>query len=102
MRINTLLDTAQIPGNRGELRYSPTPELSLQGFYDWGWARRNKLPDPAFDTDNSVHLRGFGVGVFWGAQNGFTLRASLAWRDARAGETDQRNPRLYLQVSKSL
>lgn len=85
-----------------ELRYSPTPELSLQGFYDWGWARRNKLPDPALDTDNKVRLRGFGVGAFWGAQDGFTLRASLAWRDSRVGEIDQRNPRLYLQLSKPL
>lgn len=85
-----------------ELRYSATPALSLQAFYDWGWAKRNERPDPQFDTDNRVHLRGHGIGVFWSARTGLSLRASLAWRDARPGETDRRDPRLYLQASQPL
>lgn len=85
-----------------ELRFSVTPELSLQGFYDWGMARRNHSPDDAFDLDNRIALRGYGLGVFWGAANGFSLRASLAWRGSRVGEIDDRSPRLYVQLSKSL
>lgn len=84
-----------------ELRYSLTPDLSLQGFYDWGWGRFNRKPAPG-EGDNHVTLRGYGVGAFWGTADGFVLRTSLAWRVTDRGVTDpDRVPRLYMQVSKS-
>ena len=84
-----------------ELRYSVTPELSLQCFYDWGWGKYNQNPG-ASDRDNHVSLRGYGLGAFWGARDGLVLRATLAWRDTGRGEVDtDRVPRLYMQVSKS-
>lgn len=84
-----------------ELRYSVTPALSLQGFYDWGWGRYNRNP-AAGEGDNHVTLRGYGLGAFWGTADGFVLRASLAWRVTDRGVTDSdRVPRLYMQVSKS-
>ncbi|MBS0511247.1 MAG: ShlB/FhaC/HecB family hemolysin secretion/activation protein [Proteobacteria bacterium] len=84
-----------------ELRYSVTPDLSLQGFYDWGWGKFNRKPAPG-EVGNNVTLRGYGVGAFWGTADGFILRTSLAWRVTDRGVTDpDRVPRLYMQVSKS-
>jgi hemolysin activation/secretion protein len=82
-----------------ELRYSPMTELSLQGFYDWGWGRRNKQPDPAFDTENIVRLAGYGVGLFWDGPQGAMVRASVAWPTTRVVGTEQRVPQIYVQVS---
>lgn len=86
-----------------ELRYSPTREVSVQGFHDWGVARLNHSPQP-LDTGNKVILRGYGVGVYWGGQTGYSLRASLAWRGSARGTADSsdRRPRLYLQMGKAL
>lgn len=84
-----------------ELRFSVTPELSLQGFYDWGWGKYSRKPAPG-EGDNHVTLRGYGVGAFWGTADGLVLRTSLAWRVTDRGVTDpDRVPRLYMQVSKS-
>ena len=84
-----------------ELRYSVTPEVSLQGFYDWGWGKFDRKP-AAGTADNHVTLRGYGVGAFWGTADGLVMRASLAWRVTDRGVTDpDRVPRLYMQVSKS-
>jgi hemolysin activation/secretion protein len=84
-----------------ELRYSINQALSVQGFYDWGWGRFSRKPAVG-EGDNHVALRGYGVGAFWGGQDGLALRASLAWRVTERGETDSdRVPRLYVQVSKS-
>lgn len=84
-----------------ELRYSLLPEVSLHGFYDWGWGRFNHHPS-ASDGKNDVSLRGYGLGAFWGGANGFALRTSLAWRAAQRGSADvDRVPRLYLQITKS-
>lgn len=85
-----------------EYRYSVTPALTVSGFYDAGRAKLNRNPLPG-DTDNKLSLRGFGVGLFWGAQYGLTMRASLAWRDTQPSATDLRDrmPRLYVQVIKS-
>lgn len=84
-----------------ELRYSILPELSVQGFYDWGWGRVNRRPSSS-DTNNDVSLRGYGLGAFWGAPNGFALRTSVAWRATARGVADtDRVPRLYIQLTKS-
>lgn len=84
-----------------ELRYSVTPDLSLQAFHDWGWGRFNRHP-AAGEGDNHVALRAYGLGAFWSMADGFVLRASLAWRATERGLTDtDRVPRLYMQISKS-
>lgn len=84
-----------------ELRYSILPELSVQGFYDWGWGRINRRP-AAGAADNQISLRGFGLGAYWGAPNGLALRSSVAWRaTARGGADADRVPRLYIQLTKS-
>jgi len=84
-----------------ELRYSVLPELSLHGFYDWGWGRFNRHRFVAGE-DNEVSLRGYGVGAFWGGSEGITLRTSLAWRATARGTSDpDRVPRVYVQVSKA-
>lgn len=85
-----------------ELRYSLTPDISLQGFWDWGRARLNRKPLP-LDMVNTVTLHGAGVGAFWTARKGLVLRASLAWRGGTVGRSEaDRNPRLYLQLSYAL
>lgn len=84
-----------------ELRYSVMPELSVHGFYDWGWGRFNHDPVPG-SGDNDISLRAFGVGAFWGGAAGFTLRTSLAWRAGERGSSGpDRVPRWYLQLGKA-
>lgn len=85
-----------------ELRYSPMAELSLQGFYDWGWGRINKDPVPAFDAYNIVRVWGYGVGLYWGGSEGLTVRASVAWPSRRLPGTDPQVPQVYLQVGYSM
>lgn len=83
-----------------ELRYSLLPEVSLQGFYDWGWGRINRRP-LAGGVKNDISLRGYGLGAYWGGANGFALRTSLAWRATPRGSADaDRVPRLYVQLTK--
>lgn len=55
--------------------------LSLQGFYDAGWARLQI--DPVSPTGNTVHLDGAGAQLSLARQNGYAL--SLFW--ARAVST---------------
>ncbi len=84
-----------------ELRYSLTPEVSLHGFYDWGWGRFNRRPSVG-DGNNDISLRGYGLGAFWGAPYGLTLRTSVAWRaTGHVSPEADRVPRLYVQLSKS-
>lgn len=84
-----------------ELRYSATPELTLSGFYDAGWARINHDPIDAI-TDNRPSIRGYGLGVFWGKARSFQIQASLAWRDSPAvpGDTMDRSPMVFAQGVK--
>lgn len=85
-----------------ELRYSASADVTLSGFYDFGWAKLNRDPSPA-DTDNKRTLRGYGLGVFWTTDPGLTLRATVAWRDTAPSNTDLRDrlPRVFVQVVKS-
>lgn len=84
-----------------ELRYSLTPEVSLHGFNDWGWGRFNRRPS-ATDGNNDISLRAYGLGAFWAAPYGLTLRTSVAWRaTGRVSTEPDRAPRLYVQISKS-
>lgn len=84
-----------------ELRYSILPEVTVHGFYDWGWGRFNRQP-LATDANNDISLRGYGLGAFWGSASGFALRTSLAWRATARGSADaDRVPRLYVQLTKS-
>lgn len=85
-----------------ELRYSPTLDVSLQVFYDWGRAKRIRFYDPALGTDNTVRLRGYGVGVYWAAPKGFSLRASVAWPDSPVSEFNVGGAQVYVQLNQVL
>lgn len=81
-----------------ELRRALTPELSVQLFHDWGWGHSDR--HALGGTDNSVSLRGAGVGAFWSLAGETVLRTSLAWRTSARGEVDRdRVPRLYVQLT---
>jgi hemolysin activation/secretion protein len=84
-----------------EYRWSVLPQLSLSGFYDWARGSFNK--DPRADEENSIRLRGYGLGLYWSAPWGVSVRSSLAWRDTPPGRADtrDRNPRLFMQVVKT-
>ncbi|HVK57004.1 MAG TPA: ShlB/FhaC/HecB family hemolysin secretion/activation protein, partial [Burkholderiales bacterium] len=85
-----------------EYRYSFLPAFTVSGFYDAGWARVNHKPLPE-DVENNRSLRGYGVGVVWIPGAGFSINASLAWRDtAQSRVTDEeRDPRLYVYAVKT-
>lgn len=81
-----------------ELRRALTPDLSLQLFHDWGWGHFDRHAQGG--GDNSVSLRGAGIGAFWSFAGATVLRTSLAWRASARGEVDRdRVPRLYVQLT---
>lgn len=84
-----------------ELRWSiPQTDFTLGGFVDSGAVRINHT-DP-----HARNLSGYGVGFNWG-KRGYQLRTSVAWHGKsshQASVTDSsadRNPRLWMQFSKS-
>lgn len=84
-----------------ELRYAVLPALSLSAFYDHGAGRFNAKSVPG-QGDNSITRSGAGIGVYWSGPEGINLRASLAWRTAsRETSGSDRNPRLFVQMTKS-
>ena len=87
-----------------ELRYTLPGFSSLQavGFIDGGAARINR-DALATDNNNRRHLLGEGLGLQWAGAYGFSLRAHLAWRAGNRPVSDtDRNPRLWVQLAKSL
>ena len=85
-----------------EWRWSFTPELTPFLFYDAARGHYARQPT-AFDTDNQISLRGYGVGLSWSRPSNFSINATLAWRDGtRQAISDGggRQPRLYLQAQK--
>lgn len=81
-----------------ELRRALTADFSVQLFHDWGWGHYERRS--AGGGDNTVSLRGAGVGAFWSIAGGTVLRSSLAWRTTDRGDADSdRVPRLYLQLT---
>ena len=85
-----------------EWRWSVNPELTPFLFYDAARGHYARQPT-AFDTDNQVSLRGYGLGLSWSRPSSFSINATLAWRDGtrRAiADGGGHQPRLYVQVQK--
>jgi hemolysin activation/secretion protein len=77
-------------------------DLTLLGFYDYGWARINETP-LANESENNRSLAGYGVGVSAGQDGNFIVRASAAWKassDEPQADRAQRVPRVWLQAVK--
>jgi len=72
-------------------------------FYDFGRGKQSHNPLP-FETNNRRTLQGIGVGVTWGRQDDFLVRATLAWRLSGEPLSDRadRLPRLFFQLTKNL
>jgi hemolysin activation/secretion protein len=83
-----------------EYRYSITQDrsLTLSGFFDAGRGRVNAKR--VGNDKNTRNLRGYGLEAFWIPRERLAVRASLAFRGAEKGVSDQRdrNPRLYANV----
>jgi hemolysin activation/secretion protein len=85
-----------------ELRYAVTQDVTVSGFYDFGWARFNVNPPPTV-VDNDRTLRGFGMGLYWTAPWGMTVTASVAWPDSGPSlSAPNRDPRFFFQISQGL
>ena len=77
-------------------------DFTLLGFYDHGWARLNER-QLSTDTENNRSIGGYGLGVSAGADGGFILRASAAWKtssDEPQADKAQRVPRVWVQAVK--
>lgn len=78
-------------------------KLAFSIFVDYGYIRRNANPGRAALGDqalkNGRSLYGAGVGVNWGRENKFLLRADLAWglSGKATSDTKSHNPHLWLQ-----
>jgi len=86
-----------------EWRWSVNNEFTPFAFYDAARGKHARSPT-FFDTENSISLRGYGIGLSWSQPGNFSINATLAWRDGtRPAQTDGggRNPRLYVQAQKS-
>ncbi|SIS42593.1 ShlB/FhaC/HecB family hemolysin secretion/activation protein [Neptunomonas antarctica] len=85
-------------------RFESVPgRLQIIGFIDSGYSRVNASP-LAGDLNNSRHLTGYGVGVNWLGAAGFTLRTSVAWRDANTQPTSDptaSEPQVYFQLTQT-
>ena len=84
-----------------EYRYSVSPDWTVTGFYDAGWAKVNHDPLPG-EPENYRSLRGYGLGMYWGLAGEIAVQASLAWRQTGPARSDtkDRDPRLYVQAIK--
>ena len=86
-----------------EWRWSVNNEFTPFVFYDAARGKHARSPT-LFDTENSISLRGYGIGLSWSRPGNFSINTTLAWRDGtRPAQTDGggRNPRLYVQAQKS-
>ncbi|MGC4061888.1 MAG: ShlB/FhaC/HecB family hemolysin secretion/activation protein [Aquabacterium sp.] len=85
-----------------ELRYWIDSNWTVFALYDWARGRRNRDLD-APDSSNDILLHGAGLGVVATYPDWATVKATVAWRGPRRGETDTSNdkPRLYLQAQHS-
>ena len=58
-----IVDTGAVA--TAELRWGVVQDLTLSAFYDAGWGDIAKSPPAGFAGDNSVTLRGYGLGLTW-------------------------------------
>jgi hemolysin activation/secretion protein len=86
-----------------EWRWSFNNEFTPFVFYDAAHGKFVRNPT-IYDDNNSISLRGYGLGLSWSRPGSFAINTTLAWRDGtRRGLSDGggRNPRLYVQAQKS-
>jgi hemolysin activation/secretion protein len=85
-------------------------DLTLVGFFDYGWAQINRNPakDPATgvvtDSENIRSFSGYGLGGSLGKEGNFLLKISASWAhtyDERPqSDTARRVPRVWMQAIK--
>ena len=87
-----------------ELRYWIDSNWTVFALYDWGKGRRIRDIDAMQSAgNNDIQLHGAGLGVAATYPDWATIKATVAWRGPRRGETDTSNdkPRLYVQAQHS-
>jgi hemolysin activation/secretion protein len=87
-----------------ELRYWIDRNWTVFALYDWGKGRRIRdLTAAEAGGNNDIQLHGAGLGVVATYPDWATVKATVAWRGPRRGETDTSNdkPRLYVQAQHS-
>lgn len=101
---------------QNELRYIVpgfkflTGDLTLFGFFDYGWAQINRNParDPATgeitDSENIRSFSGSGLGSSLGKDGNYLLRVSVAWpytyKEHAESDPARRVPRVWMQAIK--
>ena len=79
-----------------ELRYAFSPSIVGSVFHDYGEVSVNARP--YLSTPNTLRRSGNGFGLT-GSYGSFDWRASVAWRDGKAGTAEpDRLPRLWAQA----
>ncbi len=63
-----------------ELRQRLDHNITLTGFYDYGWVKANKDNSTTAANPNSYNLQGYGVSVAWQATQSIDIKATLAQR----------------------
>ncbi len=88
-----------------ELRYWVDRNWTVFALSDWARGHQQHDPNPADTTaaDNTVTLRGNGLGLAVSYPEWVNVRATLAWRGSRAGTADAGHdkPRLAVQAQHS-
>ena len=85
-------------------------DLTLVGFFDYGWAQINRNParDPTTgvvtDSENIRSFSGYGLGSSLGKEGNFLLKISAAWAytydEHPQSDTARRVPRVWMQAIK--
>ena len=85
-----------------------TGDVTMFGFYDYGWAQINKIPavnaaGQVTDTENIRRLTGFGFVGQLAKEGDFMARVMAAWQDTKSkpkSDPAERIPRVWFQVVK--
>ena len=80
---------------RAELRYAVHPNVTLSAFYDVGnvWVNAK----PYMSGSNQVRLHGGGLGLYANYKK-FDLQALVSWRGSSVVSTDDKNPRVWVNL----
>ncbi len=98
----------EVSGNKGwlarcEVKWAMTPsqkgreQWQLVGFYDAGKAEINAKPWPGV-TDNSIFLRGTGIGINWNDPGKRSIKISYAWKVGHVPAKFATNAKGYLWI----